>query len=400
MSLFLGRKTKLFVLFGGKYFEIPVLDGYSFSQSTNTTEVTLNEATNAAGASKRGRKVFNSSLSPVEFSFQTYMRPFVNSGTDGVGTNGSVGTTAGRTHTVESILWGLFAGTATTYSADGTTITDGTNTIVSNGATTSDVTFEHSNKSTLGEAVFYFVVSDGDGTSSINYVIDKAVINEASIDFDIEGIATISWSGMGATLQEEDNADGSADIAAITRATANTVYDNRDDSNNFIQNKLTTISLVAVDDSSGNTGVNFQTPFPGKGSGAYDIVATGGSLSISNNLSFLTPEELGVLNTPIAHVTGTRTVSGNISCYLNEQSGGSADLFQDLSENYVADVNKFALVINLGGESGNRCVISLPTAHIVPPTHSVEDVISVDVAFEGLPDDIASTGEVTLSYDT
>ena len=37
------------------FYDIPVLDGFSFSQATNTSEITLNEAQSTAGASRRGR---------------------------------------------------------------------------------------------------------------------------------------------------------------------------------------------------------------------------------------------------------------------------------------------------------------------------------------------------------
>ena len=52
--------------------EIQVLDGFSFSQNTNTETVTLNEA---GAAPVRGQRSFNTSLAPVDFSFSTYLRP-------------------------------------------------------------------------------------------------------------------------------------------------------------------------------------------------------------------------------------------------------------------------------------------------------------------------------------
>jgi hypothetical protein len=57
-------------------FEIPILDGFSFSQATGTQNVTLNEA---GSTPKRGQKIFNTSLEPVDWSFTTYMRPFTDS---------------------------------------------------------------------------------------------------------------------------------------------------------------------------------------------------------------------------------------------------------------------------------------------------------------------------------
>ena len=50
-------------------YEIPVLDGFHFSQGTNTSEVTLNEAATQTGYSKRGRAMFTDSFAPAEWSF-------------------------------------------------------------------------------------------------------------------------------------------------------------------------------------------------------------------------------------------------------------------------------------------------------------------------------------------
>ena len=60
-------------------FVIPVLEGFSFSQTTNSSEVTISEMESTGGTSRRGRKSFNDSLAPVEWSFSTYLRPFLSS---------------------------------------------------------------------------------------------------------------------------------------------------------------------------------------------------------------------------------------------------------------------------------------------------------------------------------
>ena len=90
-NLFFSRDTKVYIeLFNSSgastgVFEVPVLDGFSFSQAQNSTEVTLAEMENSAGVSKRGRRVFNDSLAPVEWSFSTYVRPFESVGEDVAG---------------------------------------------------------------------------------------------------------------------------------------------------------------------------------------------------------------------------------------------------------------------------------------------------------------------------
>ena len=70
MSFFFSRDTKVYMKWAYEsgtaadeaLYEIPVLDGFSFSQATNTSEITLNEAENTSGVSKRGRAMFNDSL--------------------------------------------------------------------------------------------------------------------------------------------------------------------------------------------------------------------------------------------------------------------------------------------------------------------------------------------------
>jgi hypothetical protein len=64
----------------GAIYKIPVLDGFSFSQATNATEVTLNEMATSAGVSRRARQMFTDSYAPAEWSFQTYIRPFTSGG--------------------------------------------------------------------------------------------------------------------------------------------------------------------------------------------------------------------------------------------------------------------------------------------------------------------------------
>ena len=54
----------------------------------------------------------------------------------------------------------------------------------------------------------------------------------------------------------------------------------------------------------------------------FAVTLTGGSISIENNLNYLTPETLGSVNTPLGHVTGTRSISGNFTCYLNDVANG------------------------------------------------------------------------------
>ena len=68
-----SRDTKVLLELGSDIWEIPVLDGFSLSQATNTSEVTIQEAAASSGASRRQRQMFNDSIAPAEWSFSTYM---------------------------------------------------------------------------------------------------------------------------------------------------------------------------------------------------------------------------------------------------------------------------------------------------------------------------------------
>ena len=374
-----SRDTKLFITFDGRNIEIPILDGYSFSQAANPTEIALSEAATSAGVTRRGRKIFNNSYAPVEFSFQTHMRPFAKAGGT-LGTSGSAGGTDGHGWATEAVLWGLFNSRAVTQ--DGSNIKDSAPTNIVSAASSGamNVIFSESNRVLLGEATYTFVVNEATTTGGINYQITNGVLNEASIDFDLEGLATISWSGMGSTLTE------TATDAPLDRTGTNCIYEGVDASNNFIANKLTTVTL---DPTNGQAGL----PNP-----AYTIALTGGNITFSNNISFLTPEELSVINTPFRHVTGARSISGSLTCYLDEAAAHSADLFQDLSEATSLLTNEFALTVNVGGTTAPKAAFSLPRAHLGVPTHSIEDIISLEITFDALPSDFDSANEATITY--
>ena len=135
------------------------------------------------------------------------------------------------------------------------------------------------------------------------------------------------------------------------------------------------------------------------------MTLTGGNITIENNLTYVTPETLGTVNLPLGHVMGTRSVSGNLTCYLNDAANGSLDLFERMQESRGVITNAFAMTFSIGGSGQTpRCNVAIPKAHLELPTHSFDDVISVDVAFHGLPSDLSSstaanaTNEVKVTY--
>ena len=351
---------------------IPVLDGFSFSQATNVTEVTLNEMATTAGVSRRARQMFTDSYAPAEWSFQTYIRPFASAGGTR-GTDGHSSATAGEHHVVEEALWNaLVAADEPTGTNDGWTY---------DGTTKATLSAANSNKVALNTFTIEVEMGSGKSTPTI-YKLNNAVVNEVSIDFDIDGIATASWSGFASIITEES----SMSTATIYEGTAAA------DTNNFIRNRLTDLAITAAD----------TTTFPGASSdGVYTSTLTGGSVTISNNMTYLTPETLGIINQPLGHVTGTRSISGNFTCYLNTPSSGasSADLFEDLIEATTKITNSFDLAFSVGGSSNTpRMVINVDKAHLEVPTHSIDDIVSLEVNFHGLPTSVDTTDEYTIDF--
>ena len=134
----------------------------------------------------------------------------------------------------------------------------------------------------------------------------------------------------------------------------------------------------------------------------YNLVLTGGSINFENNISYLTPEELGIVNAPIGNITGSRAISGNITCYLDNDvsSSKSGELFADLVSDTDTVRNTFDLNINIGGTAAPSLKFSLPTAHLEVPVINVEDLLTLDVAFHGQVSagNVDSTNEATITY--
>ena len=420
MAFFFSRDTKVFMSWSydgsaakTALYEIPVLDGFSFSQGTNTSEVTLSEAANSTGGSKRGRAMFTDSFAPAEWSFSTYMRPTVSgtgsatTATDGV-TNGQHGGNADK-FAIEGPLWAAMS--ANTYDR-------------ATGASSADKSdyepnvfnFANSNQVTLGVFDLFFVLgaskdSEGNtyttGTDGVTvYKLANCSVGSASIDFDIEGLAQIAWSGNGQSIEEVASLEtratdsGNSITGTTTLGIVNEVISS---TSNYIRQKLTDLAITF--DHSASTGTLGALAVDGSNDVTYNVTLTGGNITIENNLTYLTPETLGSVNVPLGHVMGTRSVSGNFTCYLNDTANSSLDLFERLQESRGVITNAFDLAFSIGG-SGNtpRVTVDIDKAHLELPSHSFDDVVSVDVAFHGLSTDLSSstaanaTNEVKLTY--
>ena len=360
-QLQLSRNTHVYASDGTNYWELPVLDGFSFSQSTATTEVSVSEMADLTGVSRRGRRMFTDAFEPAEWNLQMYARPF---------TANSLGN-----HTDE-VLWANFVN-AGAYTS-GTRLWANA---ITKATTTSTIDFDDSNVSALGTFTLYFVLgacgtapasySAGPGNPQTIYRISGAVCNTVTMDFDIDGIPHST--------------------------------------NNFIRNRLTTLEVTIgntdQDDDATTGDANADSTTGDEFMANYALTLTGGSITFENNLTYLTPEELCVVNQPLGNVTGNRNVSGSFTCYLNSgtsantsTTGTSADLFDDLASAVNVVTNSMDLVFSVGGATAPKLVIDIPTAHLEIPTHQIEDVIGLEVNFHALPSSLDATNEATIAY--
>lgn len=340
--------------------EIQVLDGFSFSQNTTAETVTLNEA---GAAPVRGQRSFNTALEPVDFSMSTYMRP----------ADGGANITC-----EESVLWNaMFA----------TDPIGGTNPAWSEASGAATLVVANSQSHQL-QKFGLIIVIDG-----VSYVIDNCALDSATVDFGLDAIAMVAWAGKGSILRQ---------ITGLTATTGTTVTfggglagtaKGKNTAAAFIANKLSTVTV--------ESGIN------GSGSIDYTLAITGGSLTIANNLTYLTPANLGVVNRPFTYFTGTRAISGSLTCYLRAGSTNSAGLLADMLAGSTTEVNP-AFEINIkvgGGTNATRVEFELPAAVLTIPSVATEQVVSTTINFTaqgstGNAFDIGVANELTVRYLT
>lgn len=375
MSINLSRNTRLWVSTvttghnSANTFEIPVQDGYSLSQAVSTTDVSLEEA---GPTPVRGSRRFNESLDPVEWSFTTYIMPY---------------TQGGKTYLVDMLMWhGL---------AVKKEIAPGFDTItkpVFGNATKLSVSFEENSAHVLFPLNLYFLIDNQ------MYLIENAQVGQVEIGMDISDIATAAWSGQ---------ATGYKAIATPAFAlTAGGVYNSATPvANSYVAipaNKKYLINRLTIMDLNADVA-------PGAND-AYNIPITGASLTINNNITYLTPSTLAEVDKPIGSFTGTFQVSGSIDAYLRSTGGdgtagtpyGSAELLDHMLVGGTGAVTNAAnLVLHLGGKAigDPACVITLPSAHLSVPEFSVEDVVSTSMEFMGVTTDVGMASGLEVFID-
>jgi hypothetical protein len=430
-------------------FEIQVQDGYSFSQGTNQTTVQIAES---GATPTRGQRAFNTSLNAVEFSFSTYIRPLYSTnvgaaekvlwnallGSNVLDATGTVFTsltraaTTGAGASVATLVTGAtfvvgdtvningvtsaadwnqaaivtaipVAGTYTVEMtkapaiASGTTAT-GTTLRVYTGQWAQGPGFSYgstmaSNRNQLQKFGMIFVVD------SVVYLVDNCALDQASVDFGLDAISMVAWTGKGTALKQAATITGSAMLGSAQMVTT---------SANYITNKLSTMTLESNIGGAQNTAV---------ASTSYAIPITGGNITIANNINYLIPTNLGVVNTAIGYYTGQRSITGNVTAYLRTGGTGTsaADSGQLLNALLTGSATvtepKFRVQLEMGGKANAiHLEFDMPGAVLQIPAVNVADVVATTINFVAqgyTPDvngastpsfDITKTNDLTIRY--
>lgn len=367
--------------------KLEVLAGFAASSSSATQDITSMESgTNP----DRSQQRFNTAINPVDWNCQVYLRPTgVVTGAAAGGT--AVGTTAtGNVRPVADwFMWqSLVSNTkASDGSAEQSVWASGGKLQTTNVAAGVGSHSSRSNFATAPEYHMYFKLDN------VVYQVSNATVNQATVDAGIEEIATSTWTGFGTTMKEltgtsRDNAisvfGGILNSGSATTANSNVYTSDASASyhpfnqanvagsigtNSFIKNRLSAIEF-------------HHQPSAGGADVKYTFPVTALSFDYTNNITYLTPEELANLNEPIGQFTGTRAVTGSATMYLRAGDGESAQFLRNIandSRTSSAQTSNANLII--GGSTAPYVAFQLDAVQFDFPQLAVEDVISMSVNF-------------------
>lgn len=355
MAVSLLRNTRLWVSTVESGFtdantqEILIGDDLSFSQGASETDITVDEA---GPTPTRGSKRFIDAINPAEWTFSNYILPLA----------GAI--TPFNIYSPDYMLWQALAtgSTLNTGVNDGGVFQNPSNQIIS---------FIDNKYHELTKLFLYIYV---DGTW---YKISGAQVDSAEIRVDIADIARVVWTGFGTLLSPLAAQPFDPALIGISDAEF-LVFQN-----SYIKNKLSILDLKDNSDSKVFSGV----------------AITGATVTITNNITYLTPNTLGRVDRPIGSFTGSFDVSGSLQCYLDTKVGGSSELWQKIV-NSMSSVNSFELVLTVGGKYNTPApgiIFKMPRAQLSVPELQSDDVLGLNINFKAQGSSLAAGDEVLIS---
>jgi hypothetical protein len=367
--------------------KLEVLAGFAVSSSSATQDITSLES----GLSPdRSQQRFNTAINPVDWNFQVYLRP-TGAITGSAANTTSAGTTASGNvkPTADWFMWqALVSNTApSSAGADQSVWETGGKLRTTNVAAAVGSHSTRSNYATAQENHLYFKLDN------VIYQVANATVNQGTVDAGIEEIATVTWTGNGTVMRElvgtpRNNAVSvfggvlntgtpvlaNSNAAALTAVAAYHPYNQMNvagsiSTNSFIKNRLSAIEFKHAP-SAGGAGVTYTFP------------VTSLSFDYTNNITYLTPEELSALNEPIGQFTGSRAVMGTATMYLRAGDAQSAQFLRNISQDSRTSSSATSNAnLIIGGATAPYVAFSMPAVQFEFPQIAVEDVLAVSVNF-------------------
>lgn len=386
---------------------LEVLAGYALTASSATQDITSMES----GLSPdRSQQLFNTAINPVDWNFQTYIRPTGVITPAGPNLNAAATTVSGNVKPVADwFLWqSLVSNTkAATGGSEQSVWSTGGKLYTSNTGANAivGVSPSRTNFATAVENHLYFVLDN------VIYQVSNATVNQATIDAGIDAIATTTWTGQGTFMSEltgttrdnavsvfggiYNNATVSIDSASATNLVATASYHPYNtmnvaattNTNSFIKNRLSTIQFTHA--TSATAAAN-----------TYTFPVTALTFDYTNNISYLTPEELSTLNRPIGQFLGTRAVTGTAKMYLRNDNQESSQFLRNImADARTSHAANASAILNIGGATGPYVQLAMPSVQFQFPKLAIEDVLSMTVDFTA-QEPLATKGtggEVTIT---
>jgi hypothetical protein len=363
--------------------KIEVLAGYATSQAAGTQDISANESgLNPDRSSRR----FNINVQPVDWNFQAYLRP---TGVERFANIASGHQTGNVKPVADWFLWqALLSNTTPANGGSEQSAWQDTGYFDTIERTASANVATHTANFGVAQENHLYVKMD-----NVIYQVANAAVESAEVSGAIDGIATTTWTGKGTNLVELTGASRNAAISvfggvlnsgtsvsansnayAMTAvaayhpwATANVF--NTITISSFIKNRLGTV-LMAHQTEAGTTTT-------------YTFPITNMNISVKNNITYLTPEELSKLNQPIGQFSGAREITGMVSAYLRADSGGTAQFLRNIAADTRPNFSQYANAnLRLGGNSAPYVAFYMPAVQFQIPTTNIEDLITINMEFK------------------
>lgn len=375
--------------------KLDILSGFAVTASSATRDISRTQHGNNID---RSTSTYNIARNPVDWNFTTYLRctgaeqPSVaGSTTTGTNNSGNVKPVA------DWFMWqSLISNTAPARTAE-QSVWFGQGQISTQS--TASALGSHASRSTSAarpEGSLYFKLDN------VIYRVANAVVDSASLNAGINEIVTVEWSGKGSDLVElqggpRDRAitvfggilnsgisvAANANAAALSRQSSYHPYSTMNvagviSSARYIKNRLSVIEL----------GYNSNT---------YSFPVTNFSLQYSNQLKYISREQLGRINNVVTGYSTDKSITGSLTMYLRPGANSSTQFLQEVRTNEILDVGATANArIYIGGRSGPYVEAYMPAVNYSYPTISTEDVMSMSVDFRAQQSAPSANDELNL----